>query len=167
MIENSIVKRRSVREFKADMVNDKLIQEILEAAIFAPSAMSNHALEFIIIKKPEIKTKLFEAQTGGRQDFLTTAPIIVAIITNTNKTECPVQDIAVASENLMLQAAALNLGSVWKNVDKNYKIEVKKILNIPEMYEIINLICLGYPKNKISPHQKNDYELKIHRNNFA
>jgi len=166
MINEAISKRRSVREFRQDSVNPESIREILEAAIFAPSAMGNHALEFIVIQKTDIKTLLYEAQIGGKQKFLENAPVIIAVITDIDKTEYPVQDLAVASENIMIQAADLNLGSVWKNVDGVYKTKVRGILNLPESYEIINLICLGYPENKVKPHKKSDYTIKIHKDKF-
>lgn len=167
MIEKSILKRRSVREFKPDPIDDNLIEELLEAAIYAPSAMGNHALEFIIIKDKSVQEQLFQAQSGEKQAFIEEAPLIIVITTNINKTDCPMQDISVASENLMLQAAALGIGSVWKNVDNKFETAVKEILNIPADFRVINLICLGYPNKEIALHQKTDYKLKIHHDKFV
>jgi nitroreductase len=58
-----VQRRRSVREFKPDMVSDELIDKILEAAHWAPSGANSQPWEFVIVKNPELKEgimKIFE-----------------------------------------------------------------------------------------------------------
>jgi nitroreductase len=162
MIIKEIVQRRSVREFKTTPVPDEIISEIINAAQFAPTARNNHSVEFIIIKKQATKEKIFKLAIP-EQKFVKQAPILIVPVTNPAKTNQPVQDLSVASENVFLQATSLGLGSVWKNLKPAVANEIKKILGIPDDYLIINVIPLGYPKETPPPHTDEDFdEEKIH-----
>jgi len=155
-----ILNRRSVREYQNKEVLDKDILEIIKAGQFAPSANHNQAVEFIIIREQEMKNKLFEL-VG--QEFVKEAPILIVPVTDSNKTTCPVEDLAVASENMFLEATALGLGAVWKAVRGEEEDEVKQLLNIPKQFKVINIIPLGYPKEKIISHSDKDFdEKRIH-----
>ena len=155
-----ILNRRSVREYQNKEVLDKDILEIIKAGQFAPSANHNQAVEFIIIREQEMKNKLFEL-VG--QEFVKEAPILIVPVTDSNKTTCPVEDLAVVSENIFLEAAALGLGTVWKAVRGEVEDEVKQLLNIPKQFKVINIIPLGYPKEKIISHSDKDFdEKRIH-----
>jgi len=149
-----------VREYQNKEVLDKDILEIIKAGQFAPSANHNQAVEFIIIREQEMKNKLFEL-VG--QEFVKEAPILIVPVTDSNKTTCPVEDLAVASENMFLEATALGLGAVWKAVRGEEEDEVKQLLNIPKQFKVINIISLGYPKEKIISHSDKDFdEKRIH-----
>jgi len=149
-----------VREYQNKEVLDKDILEIIKAGQFAPSANHNQAVEFIIIREQEMKNKLFEL-VG--QEFVKEAPILIVPVTDSNKTTCPVEDLAVASENMFLEATALGLGAVWKAVRGEEEDEVKQLLNIPKQFKVINIIPLGYPKEKIISHSDKDFdEKRIH-----
>jgi len=50
--------RRSIRAFKPDPIPDEFIQEIIEAARWAPSGGNAQPWEFIVIRKKEIKDKI-------------------------------------------------------------------------------------------------------------
>ena len=163
MIIKEILNRRSVREYKPDAVHQKYIIEIIKAGQFAPTAGNNRAIEFIVIKNQETKDKIFEIVS---QEFVKTASVLIIPASDTTKTNCPIQDLSVASENMFLQATALGLGTVWKALKSEWKEaeKIKKLLGIPKKYAIINIIPVGYPKNKSSPHTNKDFdEKKIHK----
>ncbi|UYP44801.1 hypothetical protein NEF87_001086 [Candidatus Lokiarchaeum ossiferum] len=151
MVLNEIKNRRSVRKFKPEMIPDEKITEIIKAAQFAPTAMNNQAIEYIIIKEQTIKDQIFEI-TEPKQEFVKTAPIIIVPFTNTEKTNLATQDLSLASENIFLQAAAFGLGSVWKNCYPPVAKKVKFILNIPEKYTLINIIPIGIPEENPKPY---------------
>jgi len=163
MIIKEILNRRSVREYKADAVPEKDITEIIKAGQFAPSAKHNKAVEFIVIRGQKTKDKVFEI-VG--QEFVKEAPVLIIPVTDTTKTNCPIQDLSVASENMFLQATALGLGTVWKALKSEFNEaeKIKKLLGIPEQYTAINIIPLGFTKNKPEPHSDEDFDnKKIHK----
>jgi nitroreductase len=161
MIIKEILSRRSVREYKSDEVSDELITKIIKAGYFSPSARSNHAIEFIVIKNQTTKNSIFDI-VG--QEFIKEVPVLIIPVTDTTKTDLPIQDLSVVSENMFLQAAALRLGTVWKNLDPIWAEKIKKILDIPENFTIINVIPVGYSKEQLESHQESDFdENKIHK----
>ncbi len=161
MVIKEILNRRSVRDYKPDEVKEADIVEIIKAGQFAPTAKNNRAIEFVVIKNQGTKDKI--AEISGR-DFLKQAPVLIVPISDTTKSIYPVQDLSVASENMFLQATALGLGTVWKNLQAEKAASVKKLLGIPEPYLLINIIPVGCPKETPEPHQNRDFfDRKIHK----
>lgn len=161
MLIKEIIERRSIREYKTDPVADELIYEVIKAGQFAPSARNNRSLEFIIIKDQATKDKMSEI-LENRQLYIKVAPVIIALVVDTTLSILPVQDLSVASENMLLQATRLGLGSVWKNVSIVQSEMIKKLLGVPSNFSLINLIPLGYA-DLLPPHSEADYKVeKIH-----
>jgi nitroreductase len=162
MIIPSIINRRSIRKFQNKPVPEKLVNEVIKAAQFAPTSRDNRLVEFVVVNNPETKKKIYEAAIPP-QEFLLKAPVLVIPVTDPSKTNQPVQDISLATANIFLQAAELGLGTVWKNLKPPAAGEIKKILKIPEEYLIINIIPLGYPAETPDPHTDDYFQPdKIH-----
>jgi nitroreductase len=65
---------------------------------------------------------------------------------------------------MFLQAAALGLGSVWKNVSLEWEEELKEILNVPKEFRIINIVPLGFPNEEKPEHSEEQFKIeKIHQ----
>lgn len=164
MIIKEILNRRAVRSYKADPVPEEYITEIIKAGQFAPTAKNNRAVEFVVVREQKIKEEIF-AICG--QEFVKEANVLIIPASDTEKSVLPVQDLAVASENMFLQAAALNLGSVWKNLSPEWSEAIKKLLGIPERYKVVNIVPFGFPKENPAPHQEGDFdEKKIHKDKW-
>lgn len=164
MIIKEILNRRAVREYKADDISEDKIIEIIKAGQFAPTAHGSKAVEFVVVRDQKTKENIFNI-VG--QDFIKEAPVLIIPIADMGKSILPVQDISVASENMFLQAQALGLGTVWKNLEHDWQGPVKKLLNIPSDYAAINIIPVGYPKGKIEQHSDVEFfEDKIHKDIF-
>ncbi len=161
MVIEVIKNRRSVRNYKSNEIPEEYINEIIKAGQFAPSACNNRAVEFIVIKDQKIKNNIFKI-VGQR--FIKEAPVLIIPATDTTKTNFPIEDLSVASENMLLQATALGLGTVWKAVSGIWEEKIKELLGVPQEYKIINVIPLGRPKEKIFPHSEADFNPhKIHK----
>jgi nitroreductase len=161
MVIKEILNRRAVREFQNKEVPDELIKEVIKAGQFAPTGRNNKAVEFVVVKDLATKEKIF-AICG--QEFVRTAPVLIIPATDETKTGLPAQDLSVATENIFVQAAAFGLGTVWKNLQPDWAQSVKKLLQIPENFKIINLIPLGYPAKEPVPHYEEEFsEKKIHK----
>lgn len=147
--------RRSIRKFKPGAtVTEEQINLLLEAAMMAPSACNTRPWEFIVVLSRE---KLDEmAAVHPYAKMLTTASlsIIVCALPDTQKDIASgyfPQDCAAATQNILIQAAALGLGSCWCGVyPKEQRIaEMRRLLNIEDRQDIVpfNIIALGIPDN--------------------
>jgi nitroreductase len=155
-IKEAIQKRRSIRKYQNKEIPAEIINELLEAARWAPSARNVQPWAFKIVTSAEDKAKLQENKVFMR-DFVYTAPAI--IVCCTTQEEYPKDkfepgrqasldkwsmiDIGLATENLLLQATELGLGGCVVGMIDAEKI--KSVLNIPEKYFIPYVIPVGYP----------------------
>jgi len=162
MILKEILNRRSIRKYKPDPVPQEYIIDIIKAGQFAPTAHNNRAVEFVVVKDQGMKKRIFGILD---KDFVKEAQALIVPATDGEKTNCPVQDLSVASENMFLQATALGLGTVWKNLKAEFDEEakIKEILGIPKQYRVINIIPVGFPAENPGPYSDKDFSPeKIH-----
>ena len=164
MIIEAILKRRSVREFRTDPVTEDEIGEIIAAAQYAPTAMNRKPVEFVVIRDEAVRAKLFDILAKSlRQDSLRTAPVVIVPLADTQKSVLPHFDLAIASEHLMLQAAELGLGTVWKNIAPEIVPEILALLGVPPHFTLANVIPVGHPKDAPAAHTPAELEAaRIH-----
>jgi len=142
-------KRRSIRKFTETPVSRDLLVELLKAGMAGPSAVNAQPWEFVVVTQPEILKKFRHALMFARYNY--TAVICVCGSPRVQKNKSGdrfwVQDCAAATENILLAATALGLGSVWMAVYPETLIvrQVRNILNLPEDVTPLNIIGLGYP----------------------
>lgn len=169
-IEN-IMTRTSIRQFKAQPVEQDKVDILLKAAMAAPSALNLQPWHFIVINDKETIALL----SGERP---TNAPLMIAVCGDTDKTMLPdgstklpdfwVEDVSAATENLLLAAHALGLGAVWTGVypAMDRTAEVANVLNCPQNIVPLAVVRVGYPDE--SPEPKNKYkEENISYNKFG
>ncbi|MHA1384408.1 MAG: nitroreductase family protein [Candidatus Helarchaeota archaeon] len=145
-LNQKIKGRFSVRKFKSNSVSDDLLKEILDSARWAPSGLNNQPWKFIILKDPQIKDEV-AAQTHYSQ-IIRNAPICIAVFYDKDEGYNYVKDvqaIGAAIQNMLLAISNLELGGVWLGEILNKRENVEKILNVPQAYELIAVIALGYP----------------------
>ena len=169
-IEN-IMTRTSIRQFKAQPVEQDKVDILLKAAMAAPSALNLQPWHFIVINDKETIALL-----SGKQP--TSAPLMIAVCGDTDKTMLPdgstklpdfwVEDVSAATENLLLAAHALGLGAVWTGVypAMDRTAEVANVLNCPQNIVPLAVVRVGYPDE--SPEPKNKFkEENISYNKFG
>lgn len=169
-IEN-IMTRTSIRQFKAQPVEQDKVDILLKAAMAAPTALNLQPWHFIVINDKETIALL-----SGKQP--TNAPLMIAVCGDTDKTMLPdgstklpdfwVEDVSAATENLLLAAHALGLGAVWTGVypAMDRTAEVANVLNCPQNIVPLAVVRVGYPDE--SPEPKNKYkEENISYNKFG
>ena len=150
----AIKKRRSIREFKPKPIPEKVINELAEALIWAPSAGNLQSRKFYFVFNQKIKEEL--AKTSRDQwSFIAKAPLVIVGCVDYKTAESygergknlfSVCDVALSIQNLMLLSHSEGLGSVW--VGAFDEKEVSKILSLPENLYPIAMIPVGYPAEK-------------------
>jgi nitroreductase len=150
-----IKNRRSIREFQKKEIPGEIIDKLIEALIWAPSAGNLQSRKFYFVFNEKIKRDLAEAALG--QDFIAKAPLVVVGCRDDKitlrygergKNLYAICDVAVSIQNMMLVAYEEGLGSVW--IGAFDEKEVSEILNLPENLKPIVICPLGYPAEKPS-----------------
>jgi len=161
-LSEAIKGRRSIRTFKNQNVPDKMIAKLIDAARWAPSAGNIQPWEFVIITKPTVKKKL--AQAALNQTHVEEAPVVIVVCAdekraamgygNRGRTLYCIQDTAAATQNLLLTAYSLGLGSCW--IGAFNEDEAKEALNAPEGIRPLAIIPVGYP-NETPPQRSRKF----------
>ena len=146
-IINSIFKRRSVRSYLNKEVKTEKIEKLLRAGMQAPSAMNCQPWEFIVVSGKENLQELSKVSKFGLAIEKANKAIIVLF--NKNKSIMQKywqQDLGAATQNILLEAVELNLGSLWVGVAPDTsKIEyIQKIYKLDENLIPFNVIAIGY-----------------------
>ena len=148
----AIKKRRSIRGYQDKKVEEAKLLKILEAARQAPSASNRQEWRFVVVQDKEKRKALSKAAKS--QKFVEEAPVVIACCADTDNhlmtcgQACYPIDVAVAIDHMTLVAVELGLGTCW--IGAFYEDEVKRILNIPKKIRVVELLTLGYPKEKPS-----------------
>lgn len=165
---NMIFKRTSVRKYTGEKVDDEQIELLLKAGMAAPSACNAQPWEIVVIREKNTLLKLAELHPHAQ--MLNEAPMAIAVCADTTKkpakvpdTEFWPQDCAAVTQNIMLQAAEIGLGSVWMGVYPKKEIVdmVSQLLNLPSHVKPFSLIAVGHPSGEVEPKDKFD-KAKIH-----
>jgi len=137
-----IKKRRSIREYKDTPIQKEILQKLVDAARFAPTARGVEPWEFIIINQADALKKIGEVALNGR--FIANAKSCIAVFCQ--ETKYYLEDGCAATENILLAATALGIGSCWVAGDKKpYCEQIGALLNVPKNFKLVSLIALGYP----------------------
>lgn len=139
-----IKSRRSVRNFSAQAVSQELIEKIIEAGTFAPSACNIQGWRFVVIDKTELKEKIYNL---GGAIIIKSAPIIILVFYDRRTTNLEyvdyVQSAAAAMQNMLLAAEELGLGACWV-AHLPRKKDLQKLFNAPRHFEPIAAMLLGF-----------------------
>ena len=148
----SIGGRRSVRQYSDIPVDRDTIEVLLRAGMAAPSAGNRQPWEIIVVTRKEILEELARVKVGA--SMLREAPLCIAVCGNRERfyseseaQEYWVQDCSAMTENILVAATSLGLGTCWCGVfPRKRNVEaVAKILGFPDGIIPLNLIALGYP----------------------
>lgn len=165
-ILETILKRRSVRKFKKNLVPKEIIEKLKDALIWAPSAGNLQARKFYFVFNEEKKKEL--ARAALNQDFIAQAPLVIVGCCDLEKISWygergknlyAICDVSVAIENLMLLATEEGLGTCW--VGAFNEEEVSKILNLPKKERPIVILPVGFPAEIPSPPEREPKEKSI------
>jgi nitroreductase len=159
--------RRSVRAYTAEPVAKEQIEAVLEAGVWAPTAMFHEPWRFIVIEDKKLlkyvseQTKIavkewipaYAERFSTEADIICyNAPVLILICAEKNPQfrELNLLDSVLAAENMFLKAYDLGLGSCYMGfVDRlNGKPDVLKKVGVPENCDMLVALILGHPKAK-------------------
>ena len=167
-VEENIRNRRSIRKYSDKEIPDEYVDKLLRAAMQAAgSRMGAEPWEFIVVKDKETIGKLSELDSNTKP--LKTATLAIVSIANMERVHYErvwQQDMAAASENLLLEAANLGLGAVWLGIApvEERMNKIREIFNLKgESLRPFNIISLGYPAEGLENKFVDKYdETRVH-----
>ena len=171
-------KRVTVRKFPQMPVEDEKIQKILEAGRWSPTAVNLQPQRILVLNTPESLTKVREIcsfgydqkyvdlakecddKMQGKLNFYYGAPLVLFVCYDTTACWTHPQsgetsgatDATIVATHMMLEAASLDLGTVWISYFDEEK--ARELLRIPENWQSVCMLYIGYPAEDFVPNAK-------------
>jgi len=184
----AIKNRRSVRSYKPDPIPRDVLNKIIEAGNMAPTGVNRQPWRFVVVEDPEFKRKLHQTafkffegplkektpdvyklwkwmQARYEEPIYHSAPVILFVIgTATRWKDTEATDCALASQNIMLAACSLGIGSCMVGFGKmglTDDPEIVEALELKEGETLYQPIVLGYPDHYPEPRRKKPPVVKL------
>ncbi|RLB28103.1 MAG: nitroreductase [Deltaproteobacteria bacterium] len=170
--------RRSIRRYQDREIPEEHLNKVLEAIRWSPSWTNTQCWEVIVVKDSMIKQKLQETLSTGNSatKAIGEAPVVITLCgklqsagykkgqATTKFGDWFMFDLGIATQNLCLAAHNLNLGTVIVGLFDHDK--AKDILKVPEGYEVVALVPLGYPAKEASAPPRKEIGEFVHYDTF-
>lgn len=167
-IFKAILKRRSIRKYSEKKISKEILNDLLKAAMYAPSAMNYQSWQFIVINERQKLDEILKVITHAEMLKTAQAAILICGDLNLDKNiDYLQQNCSAATQNLMLWAHGVGIGSCWIGVYPVKEIidGLRSLFNLPEHVIPISLVSLGYPAENPIADERFKSE-KIHFNKW-
>lgn len=144
----AISSRRSVRRFdNTKHISVDIIEKILHAGMYAPSAINQQPWHFVLLRNKEIINQI--PTIHPHSNMCLQAPAVIVMCVDPSEAhykEFWQQDMSASVQNILLAIRDLGLGGVWVGVYPNQDrvVGIQKLLNLPENIIPFALIPFGY-----------------------
>ncbi len=159
-IMDNIMTRTSIRAYQDQPVEEEKIEQLLKAAMAAPSAGNKQPWRLVVIQDKSTLEAISEnLNTMKMAKEAALAIVVCGDLDDTfpdDGVEYWVQDASAATENLLLAAHDLGLGAVWCGI---YPIKervqyLSGLLRLPANIVPLNVVPVGYPAENPAPKEK-------------
>lgn len=171
-ISEAIIQRRSIRSFTKQDVPEEIVERLVNAARWAPSAGNIQPWDFVIVRKAETKVRLANAALD--QQSIEQAPVVIIACANEvlsarryedrGKALFCLQDTAAAIQNILLFAYSIGLGTCW--IGAFDEEQVREIIKVPAGSRPVAIIPVGYPAETPQPRKRKSTSEILHYETF-
>lgn len=142
--------RRSIRQYDKRLIEREKIEKLLKAAMQAPSAANQQPWEFIVVENQETLQRLSKAHLYATP--MKEAALGIIVLSREDRLVYPQywqQDLAAATENILLEAVELGLGAVWMGIapEEDRMAYIKELFALPQGVKPFAMLAVGYSSN--------------------
>ncbi|HBH86523.1 MAG TPA: nitroreductase family protein [Syntrophaceae bacterium] len=151
---DAILSRRSIRKYTKEPVPEKVLKEILDAAMSAPSAGNQQPWHFVVINNREILDEIPNFHPYSHALKMASVAILVCgDLELEQHKDFWVQDCSAATENILVAVHAKELGAVWLGLYPRAErvAGMRALLGIPDHVVPLAIIPIGYPAEEKPP----------------
>jgi len=185
--------QRACRTFRPDAVADDLVEQVLEAATFAPSAENSQPWVFVVVRDDGLRARIGDltrrAWRGGARSHsesrlspqlladvdrgaegdVSAAPVLVVVCGDAQRThEAAIPaSIFPAVQNLLLAADAVGLGAALTTLPTALAVELRELLALPDHVRPLAVVPLGHPARALGPPRREPVADHAHRDRYG
>lgn len=166
--------RRSMRKFTEEELTQEQVVALMKAALMAPASKRSNPWQFIVVDDKEKLKELSYCKEQASQ-FIADAALAVVVTANPLASDVWIEDAAIASIYLQLQAEDMGLGSCWVQVRERFTAAgvssneyVHDVLDIPLQLQVLSVIAIGHKGMERKPFDEDHLQWeKIHLNKYG
>lgn len=145
---DAIHSRRSIRKYTGTPVADDMIETILRAGMAAPSAGNQQPWHFVVVTDRARLDAIPAFHPYSK--MVTQAPAAILVCGDPEGRKWPtfwVQDVSAATQNMLLAARDLGLGTVWVGIypEQDRMDGFRRLFGLPAHIVPFALVPLGWP----------------------
>ena len=188
-----VLNQRACRAFAPDPLDDDVVERVLEAATFAPSAENRQPWVFVVVRDPDrraaigelnrraweggakshsagrLPTPLLDDVDRGAQGVVAGAPVLVVVGGDTRLGDRRVLAASIfpATQNMLLAAGALGLGAALTTLPLVFGDELSELVGFPFEVLPMAVVPLGRPARPLGPPRRLPVSDKAYRETFG
>jgi nitroreductase len=188
-----VLRQRACRAFRPEPLDDDVVERVLEAATFAPSAENRQPWVFVVVRHPvrraaigdlnrrawqggakshsegRLSPSLLDEVDRGAQGGIAEAPVLVVVGGDTRLGDRRViaASIFPATQNMLLAAGALGLGAALTTLPLVFGPELAEIVGLPSEVQPMAVVPLGWPARPLGPPKRLPVADKAYRETFG
>jgi nitroreductase len=155
-----IINRRSVRHYTGEPLLPHEVEQIMKAALMAPTSKNSRSWQFVLVEDREMLKNLAACKVSTAS-FIEHCALAVVVTSDPLQSEAHVEDAAIAATYIQLQAEDLGFGSCWcqikgRETAGGYDSEqyVRDLLDIPLQLSVGSIIAIGHKARVPKPHDE-------------
>ncbi len=156
---NLMQKRRSIRKYSGEKIEEGKIEKILQAGFLAPRSRAALSWEAVVVRNEEVLRKMVNCRVGTGQ-MLKSADCAIVMLGNPLISDVWIEDCVIALSNMHLAASSLGVGSCWiqgrnREAENGMTTEeyLRELLGFPEEYKLEAILSLGMPGENKDEHE--------------
>lgn len=169
-----IKNRRSMRKFTDEELSQEEVVALLKAALMSPSSKRTNCWQFVVVEDKETLQKLSQCKQVA-SSFLAEAALGIVVLADPLASDVWIEDTAVASIMIQLQAEDLGLGSCWIQVRERLTADgtpsdeyVRDVLDIPLQMQVLSIVAVGHKGMQRKPFNEEHLQWeKVHINKYG
>jgi nitroreductase len=188
-----VLRQRACRNFAPDPLGDELVERVLQAGTFAPSAENKQPWVFVVVRDPDrraaigdlnrraweggakshsegrLTETLLDEVDQGAQGGIAAAPVLIVVGGDTRLGDRRVLAASIfpATQNMLLAAGALGLGAALTTLPLVFADELAEIAGFPFEVQPMAVVPLGWPARPLGPPRRLPVAEKAHRETFG
>jgi nitroreductase len=186
-------RQRAYRTFRSDEVADDVVERVLEAATFAPSAENGQPWEFVVVRDAGARARIGDLtrrawRGGGRshsegrlsprllaevdrgaEGDVSAAPLLIVVCGDSQRTHEAAMPASIfpAVQNLLLAADAVGLGAALTTLPTAFAVELRELLSLPDHVRPFAVVPLGHPARPLGPPRREPVSDHTHRERYG
>jgi nitroreductase len=185
--------QRACRQFSDEPVGDDLVERCLSAAVHAPSAENLQPWLFVVVRDEgaraaiqeltrrawreggrqhsvdRLEPEFFHAVEAGAETGMGTAPVLIVVCGDASigLESTLAASVYLATQNLLLAANALGLGSAMTTLTTLRAPELRTLLDLPEAVRPMAVVPVGWPARALGPPRRLPLSTRVHRDRYG